>query len=153
MSIKVRLSKGALNYFRKMARECKNEIQALLVGEVVSPTLIVIDSFIYPKSYAVQKPNTVGWYLDEYQEVKKKAEERGRRIVGFIHSHPNWDAVLSPDDYKICITDMHRVCGICSTDPEKGKTRVRFWVMDSALPCEIVYAKSTRTPPSNGEDS
>lgn len=151
MSIKVRLSKGQIDYFRKLSRKSLNEIQAFLIGEVVSPNLIVIDEFVYPKKYAVQKPNTCGWYLDEYQEVKAKAEERGRRVVGFIHSHPEWDAVLSPADYKICITDMHRVCGIVST--YSGKTRVRFWVMDSALPCEIVYAKNPRAPAGAGENN
>lgn len=151
MSIKVRLSKGQLDYCRKLSRESANEIQAFLIGEVVSPNLIVIDEFVYPKKYALQRPNTCGWYLDEYQEVKAKAEERGRRVVGFIHSHPEWDAVVSPDDYKICITDMHRVCGIVSI--YSGKTRVRFWVMDSALPCEIVYAKNPRTPARAGESN
>lgn len=145
MPIKVRLSKGQLNYFRRMVlKDAPNEIQAFLEGEVVSPGLIVIDQFHYPKSYWIQSPHRVGWYYPEYQAVVKAAEERGRRIVGFIHSHPEWDGVMSPDDYKICITDMHRVCGIVSTD--KRKTRVRFWVTDSPLPCEIVYAETKGTP-------
>lgn len=143
MSVKVRLSRGQLNYFRAMTRKAApKEIQAFLEGEVISPELTVIDRFHYPVKYADHTPTQVAWYMEEYQEVVKRAEERGKRIVGFIHSHPEWDAVLSPDDYNLCITDMHHICGICSTTGVK--TRVRFWVMNSALPCEIEYGSHKR---------
>lgn len=140
MSIKVRLSKGQLDYFRRKARATSNEILAYLVGEVVSPTLTVIDGFEYPKRYASSTPEEVAWYTVDYELVKKKAEGRGRRIVGFIHSHPYPDAsvVMSPDDYKICIKEMFRLCGICTTDAS-GRTEVKFWVMDSAVPCKREY--------------
>jgi proteasome lid subunit RPN8/RPN11 len=142
MANKVKLKKSQMDYFRRMARDSPLEIQAFLIGEVVSPNLTVIDYFAYPPKYAMQKSNTCAWFVADYEKVKKEAEERGRRVVGFMHSHPQWDAVLSPQDYDICISDMHRVCGICST--EDRRTRVRFWVMDSALPCEITYEKNTR---------
>ena len=78
------------------------------------------------------------WYLEEYRTVRERAEERGKRIVGDIHSHPNWDAVMSEDDYNGCVEEGFRICGICST--QGRKTRVRFWTPSSALPCEIKYA-------------
>lgn len=144
MSKKVRLSKGQLVHFRRKARSTSNEILAYLVGDVVSPTLTIIDSLAYTREYATSTPEMVCWYQADYEAVKKKAEERGRRIVGFIHSHPYPDAsiVMSPDDYKVCIQEGFRLCGICTTD-EKRKTEVKFWVTDSPLPCEVEYIVKT----------
>lgn len=141
---KVKLKRSQLDYFRKLARESPLEIQAYLVGEVVSPHLIIIDSFAYTKRYGLQTRNNVVWYRADYNEVKKRAEERGRRIVGSIHSHPDWEAVVSPSDYRACIAEGHRICGIVSSSG--SRTRVRLWVMDCALPCEIVYAKTSKKP-------
>lgn len=136
---KVRLDKGHLDYFRKLARQSPLEIQAYLIGEVVSPTLTVIDSFEYTQKYGTQTETEVAWFTSEYERVARKAEERGKRIVGDIHTHPGAECLLSEDDYKAAISIGTRVSGICSIF--SGKTSVRFWVMDCALPCEIVYAK------------
>lgn len=142
MRAKVRVRKAQLDYFRAKARDTNLEIHAYLIGEVVSPSLTVIDEFAYPKEYETQTESCVRWYQDEYDKVKRSAEERGKRIVGDIHSHPNWDAVMSPTDYRSHIEEGHRVCGLCST--WKRKTRVRFWIAESALPCEIEYAKTEK---------
>lgn len=141
----VRLKTGALKYFCKKACKNLNEIQAYLIGDVISPTLTVVDSFEYTKIYATSTPDSVAWFTKDYERVKKKAEDSGRRIVGFIHSHPapNESVVMSLDDYKVCIKDMFRICGVCSV--KNGRYDVEFWVMDSALPCEIVYEKNPRT--------
>lgn len=143
MTNRVKLRKSALDYFRKLARESPLEIQAYLIGEVVHPNLTVVDSLAYTTKYGVQTRDQVGWYRSDYEAVRKQAEEHGRRIVGSIHSHPDWDAVVSPSDYEACIAEGHRVCGIVST---KGRsTRARFWVMDCALPCEVMYVKKKAT--------
>lgn len=139
MRNRVKLKKSQLDYFRKLARQTPNEIQAFLVGDVVSPTLTVVDSFEYPPTYAKSNNWEVSWWVADYNEMQKKAEDRGKRVVGFIHSHPEWDAVLSPADYDFMIANGYRVCGICST--QGRKTRPRFWVMDTALSCVIEYAK------------
>jgi len=139
MKTEVRLKKGALDHFRKLARNSPNELMALLIGEVVSDKLTVIDSFEYPTEYAESTPSRVVWYQSEQERVQKKAEARGRRVVGFIHSHPQWDAVMSPSDAVVVLYYGYRVCGIVST--QSRKTRTRFWVTDSALPCEIKYVK------------
>jgi proteasome lid subunit RPN8/RPN11 len=142
MRAKVRIKKSQLNYFRSKARDTNLEIQALLIGEVVSPELTVVESFAYPKKYHTQTPNTVTWFQDEWDAVKRSAEERGKRIVGDIHSHPRWDAVLSPSDYKSHIEEGMRICGIVSTMGRK--TRVRFWIAESALNCELEWQKTNR---------
>jgi proteasome lid subunit RPN8/RPN11 len=139
---RVRVKQSQLEYFRRLARESPLEIQAYLVGEVVNSELTVIESFAYTKQYGVQTNAMVAWYWEDYNLVNKQAVERGKRIVGSIHSHPDWDAVMSPDDYATHVAAGSRICGICSTNHSgpNVKTYVRFWSMDSPLPCEIVYA-------------
>lgn len=139
MVSKVKVKKSQLDYFRKLARtSAPLEIQAYLIGEVISPELTVVESFAYPMQYHTQTTGKVRWYTTEFEELKRSAEERGKRIVGDIHSHPQWDAVLSPSDYKAHIEECQRISGLCSVYGKK--TRVRFWIAESALPCQIVYA-------------
>lgn len=137
----VLLHKSQIDYFRRLARNSKNEIQAFLLGFVKSPNLVEVRYFIYPKQYHKSTPNTVQWKMEDYEVAKKYAEDLNMQIVGFVHNHPNWDAVMSPQDYDLCITEMYRICGIVSVHGRK--TRVRFWVMDSALESAIKYAKSS----------
>lgn len=145
MNNKVKLQKSQLDRFRKLARESSLEIQAYLVGEVVKPNLTIIDSFAYTSEYGLQTRDQAAWYRKDYERVRKEAEGRGRRIIGSIHSHPDkGDAVLSPGDYESCIAEGHRVCGIVSANAVSS--RVRFWVMDCALPADIIYAKKKATP-------
>lgn len=134
---KVRVKKSALDYCRKLARNNNKEIQSYLIGKVISPTVTEVVKFAHTKNYHTQTENEVAWYEHEFNEVKQKAEAEGLRIVGDIHSHPNWDAVMSPADYKNHIIEGNRVCGLISTQGKK--TRVRFWIAESALPAEIEY--------------
>lgn len=136
--VKVKVDKHQLAYFRKLARESPLEVHAYLVGEVVSPTYVRIDKFIYPKDgYFIQTTGSVQWRPDELFKLRQSLLKDGYLIVGDIHSHPQWDAVMSPADYSGAITDGLRICGICSV--YNKKTRVRFWVPDSALSCEISH--------------
>lgn len=138
MKCKIRLPKGKLDYFRKKARQAEpKEIQAYLVGRIVSPELVEIVEFAYTKEYADQSAGEVCWFREDYNRVKNSAEERGLTIVGDIHSHPNYWPVLSPDDHRNTITERHRVCGIYATMGRNSKTC--FWVTDSSLPCTIIY--------------
>ena len=100
---------------------------------------VEIIEFRYPKNYNVQTGNNVQWTTDEYAELKERAARANVQIIGDIHSHPNWDAVMSEQDYKACILDSLIVCGICSITKDK-KTRVRFWTPTSSLPCTIIHS-------------
>jgi proteasome lid subunit RPN8/RPN11 len=138
MFSRVRVKKSALNYFRKLARDSSRlEIQAFLLGNILSVNEVEIVEFCYPTEYHTQKSNGVCWTADEYALVVKKADEEGLRIIGDIHSHPQWDAVMSSIDYQSAITENLAVCGICSV--YNNRTRVRFWTMTSALPCKVEY--------------
>jgi proteasome lid subunit RPN8/RPN11 len=138
MFSKVKVNKGALNHFRKRAREAfPLEIQAYCIGRVVSVNEIEITKFVYPKEYATQTREKVQWYQAELDEVKAKAIEMEQMIIGDIHSHPSWDAVMSPSDYAACLEQAAHIAGIVSVN--NGKTRARFWTPTSALPCKIIY--------------
>ena len=134
---RVRISKAKLNYFRSLARETDKEVQAYMIGSVSSPELVIVADIRYTKKYHTQKGNEVCWYKDDYELMRLAAETEGHKVLGDIHSHPAWDAVLSPDDYKVGITEGFRLHGLCST--QGRKTRVRFWVVESALPLDIEY--------------
>ena len=138
MFAKVRVKKGALNYFRKQARESfPFEILAYLVGRVISVDEVEITDFVYTDKYHTQTKGEVRWFQEDFDKVKEKFEADGKRILGDCHSHPSWDAVMSKADYDGAITESLFICGICST--YRGKTRIRFWVPTSSLPCKIIY--------------
>lgn len=138
--VTVTLKKGALDYFRRLARNSKLEIQAYLVGKVVTPTLVVVDSFEYTKDYGTQTETTIAWTTPEYDRVVKDADHRAMKVVGDIHSHPQDEAVLSGADHSALVVDGFRISGICATSGRK--TRVKFWVAESSLPCKVKYAKA-----------
>jgi len=134
---KVKLKKSSLDYFRRLARQSELEIEAYLIGTVVSPFLVKIDQFCYPQEYTEQTKDNVQWSPQDYKRVRELAEKQGKRIVGTIHSHPKADVVLSPDDYESHFTEGFRVLGICSVNEKK--TKVHFWINDSSLPCVVEY--------------
>jgi proteasome lid subunit RPN8/RPN11 len=137
MASKVKVKKTALERFRKLARESKVEIQAYLLGNIVSPNLVVVTDFVYPKEYKAQTKTGVCWTGEEFSALKMRADFEGKNIVGDIHSHPNWFPIKSEPDHTAQIADQLRVCGICSVYGKK--TYVRFWLAESSLPMEIIY--------------
>jgi proteasome lid subunit RPN8/RPN11 len=137
--VTVKVRKNQLDYFRKVAREdFPLEVEAYLIGSVISPTTVIIDKFVYTKKYAVQTVGTVQWSAKEFTKVEKLANKMNARVIGSIHSHPNCeDAVVSETDYNSHFTDGWRILGICLVRQEG--TLVRFWVQETSLPCKIVY--------------
>lgn len=139
MYSKVRLKRGALAYFRKKARESyPKEIQVYLLGTISSVDEIRVTDFIYPEWYDTQTSQEVGWTAEEFIKLKEKATAEHKVIVGDIHSHPDYDAVMSGQDYRAALLDSLLVCGICSV--RKGRTKVLFWTPTSSLPCEVIYS-------------
>jgi len=134
---KIKIKKSILDGFRKRARNTDLEIQGYLIGSIKAIDTIVIDSIEYPTEYCRQTSSRVVWYAEEVELVKKKAEQLDRVVIADLHSHPQWDAVMSRIDYEGCVKENFPICGICSV--YGNKTRVRFWNMTSPLPCEIIY--------------
>lgn len=137
-SCKVKVKKSKLDYFRRLARSSALEVEAYLVGKVISPTLVVVDRFAYTKNYKHQEIDAVQWHDNELAEISNKAQEEELAVIGSIHSHINCMPVLSETDHTACVTGQLRVIGVCSVI--NGKTKVYFWTADSSLACDIIYA-------------
>jgi len=135
--VQVVISKAALNHFRSKARKSSKEIMVYMIGSV-DGSGVIVDKLVYPKRYAHQTKTTVSWRLDEYRQAEREAAQANRILIGFLHSHPDdWDCVMSPADYAVCLSEGSIVCGIVSV---YGRTsRVRFWDMKSPLPCVITH--------------
>jgi proteasome lid subunit RPN8/RPN11 len=133
----VRVSKQQLAYFRKCARESKKEILAYFLGEVISPELAVVKKFYYPKKFSAQTACGVTATEEESAKAYALAESLNMRVIGTIHSHPDWVPILSPTDYKEHIKMGDRLSAVVGVNGRK--TRVYFWVVESALPLNIQY--------------
>ena len=141
MDATVHISRHALDYFRKLARDCPYEVQAYLIGEVRGPQAnqFYVTTLVHPREYFKQTVDEIQPTATEYTRAKTIAFNENRRIIGDLHSHPNWDAVMSPADHKACLEDGLQICGIVSV--RDRKTKVRFWQVNSALPCDIKWWK------------
>jgi proteasome lid subunit RPN8/RPN11 len=137
METTVHVSKTALDYFRKKARNSPYEIQAYLLGDVHYPNHINVTSIEHAREYAEQTKGCVQPSGEEFDRVKKLAQFQGHRLVGDIHSHPNEDPIMSPSDYRAAVIDGLPVIGIVGV--RKRKTQVVFWIAGSPLPCDIDY--------------
>jgi proteasome lid subunit RPN8/RPN11 len=137
MPVRVRIRKGQLDYFRKKAREASpNEIYALLIGKNTSKWEVVVERVYYPvldeSTPSYVKANGVS-----IQNAEEEANREGFKIVGSIHSHPNWPPIMSPHDHKSHIEEGDRVSGI--VEVTNGRTRVAFWRHDTSLRLDLEY--------------
>lgn len=137
ISPKIKIKRGAELYFRKRARASNTEELAYLMGEVVSPTFVRVDYFRYPSGYKIKTHNNVQDSDASETEAKAWADKHKCRIVGTIHSHPDWEAILSPADHKGHIEECHKISAVCAV--RNGRTRVLYWVAESSLPCAVEY--------------
>jgi proteasome lid subunit RPN8/RPN11 len=134
--VQVVISKTALNHFRNKARNSDKEIMVYMIGRV-DGSGVVVDRLVYPTRYAHQTRTAVSWLLDEYRKVALDAEESGKVLVGFLHSHPDGSHYMSSADLAVCVADNLVVCGIVSIHGRT--TRVSFWSVDSPVPCVITH--------------
>jgi proteasome lid subunit RPN8/RPN11 len=132
----VSINRNELDYFRTRARNSHNEIHAYLIGSV-SKNRITVDGIVHSHDLDLQTPSTVQPSEYDYQQAKAVGEYLNRKIIGDIHSHPNSDPEMSDADHKAAIEDELTVCGIVSV--RKRRTKVRFWLVNSSLSCDIDY--------------
>jgi len=142
VALKIKVKRGAEAHFRKQALHSTTEEMAYLIGEVVSPTLVRVDHWRYPDEFKLKDQKNVQATQAAEDRIKVWTEKHKRMIVGTIHSHPNWEAVLSPDDHKGHIEQCHRVSGVCAV--RNNRTRVLYWIAESSLPCEVEYIKGNQ---------
>lgn len=132
----VRVHRGQLAYFRRKARQSEKEQYAMLIGNHLSPSVVDIHRFVYPK-LKVQSASAVQPDDDAYKREVKKAIDAGMTVVGTIHSHPNWMPVMSSTDHDGHVAEGDSISAVVGT--MNGKTWVYFWRADSSLPCKIEF--------------
>lgn len=131
--------RGQLDYFRKLARKNSTEIYAILIGKQVTKGEIHVYYFIHPRpsDYEVKKYDEATVSADFVERADTDATAEGLKIVGGIHTHPNWPPIMSPTDHKNHRESGDKITGI--VEVSNGRTRVAFWRHDSALPCKLKY--------------
>lgn len=135
--MKVRLHRGQLSYFRRRARESgPNEIFAYLIGRNISPKTVIVQHFFYP-ALDESTPECVVPNKDDEDNIAIDVVKKGQKVLGTIHSHPDYWPILSRTDHQSHVTDQHRISGVYAW--LKGKSKVVFWTAESSLPCQIEY--------------
>ena len=132
----VRLKKHHLQYFRNKARQTPNEIYAFLIGTRISPTLIQIERFRYPK-LTMSTPALVVADVDSEVEIEDIAKLNNYTIVGSLHSHPNYITPMSDCDLSTLKNSSHTVSGVLGIIGDK--TFITFWCRDTPLPATIQF--------------
>lgn len=132
----VRLHKSQLDYARRKARSTPNEIYGLLFGHLVNAQCAEIHKITYPK-LDTSTPNGVDINPASLEEHIEDAAEDGHKLIGGIHSHPNYIPVMSKTDHCNHKEWEDTLSGIISII--NRKTTVCFWTADSSLPAEIKY--------------
>lgn len=132
----IKVKRHHLDYFKKKAAKSKSEEYALLIGKKLSPFVIHVEYFKYPK-LEKQTPDEVIADGHSYFLIEEDAKANGLYVLGSIHSHPNWTPEMSHCDLEIHKMNGYHVSGIVSI--LNKKTFVTFWIANSPLPCSIKY--------------
>lgn len=132
----VRIERGQLAYFRKLARENPNEIHAFLIGHKRNRNLVHVYYLEYPE-LEVSTPCEVRPSLESSLEIERDVEEDGFSVVGTIHSHPGGPPYMSKCDLKTHKEEGDEISGICEV--RNGRTHVTFWVLNQPIPCTLEY--------------
>ena len=134
----VKLERGKLNYFRKKARNSSVEEYCFLLGKRISPNLIEVYDFFYPK-FEIQNATTIVVDDDNYAFVEQCAKKDGNIVLGSLHSHLNYSPVMSKTDQTSHKDNNDKVSGIVSVVGRK--TFFEFWELNSSLPVKVKFFK------------
>jgi len=134
----VRLYRNHLDYFKRKCKKSKNEEYAVLVGYRISPTVVEIHKWRYPK-LAVKTPDAIQTTPGALVTIVEFAKEHGMVIVGDIHSHIDEDSAMSRTDFLDHKKHNHCITGILGTI--RKTSQVSFWEIDSPLKASLQYIK------------
>jgi hypothetical protein len=132
----VRVKRHHLDYFKKKACSYKTEVFAFLLGLRISPNLLEVHRFKYPK---LMDSTAEGVWVseEEYTLSEETAKDDGLLLLGGIHSHLDWTQEMSHQDYHNHRQNGEKVTGIVGIVGDKIFTS--FWVIESSLPCKLEY--------------
>ncbi|MDO4543574.1 MAG: Mov34/MPN/PAD-1 family protein [Clostridia bacterium] len=121
-----------------------NESGGILVGSVIEEfgkSNIVIAGFIEAK-YCEGTPTTLTFTHETWEYVHKEIEKKhkGQKIVGWIHTHPDFGIFLSEYDkfiHKNFFSEEHQVAYV--VDPIQNVEGFYFWINGNIERCKGFY--------------
>ena len=129
---------------RFAANKTENESGGMLIGEVLEEfgkTHIIISGFIEAK-FCEATPTTLKFTHETWDYCHKEMAERfpGKKIVGWIHTHPNFGIFLSEYDkfiHENFFKDDHEVAYV--VDPIQNTEGFYFWINEKLEKCPGFY--------------
>lgn len=121
-----------------------NESGGMLIGNVIEEfgkTNIVINGFIEAK-YSESTPTTLKFTHESWEYCHKVMEEKfhGQKIVGWIHTHPDFGIFLSEYDKFIqdnFFKEDYQIAYVI--DPIQGIEGFYFWINEKIERCKGFY--------------
>ena len=121
-----------------------NESGGMLIGEVVEEfgkTNIIINGFIEAK-FSEGTPTTLKFTHETWEYVHKEMDKRfpGQKIVGWIHTHPNFGIFLSEYDKFIqenFFKEEYQIAYV--VDPIQNIEGFYFWINGKIERCKGFY--------------
>ena len=136
------------NVYKKIRRfaanKTENESGGMLIGEVrqeFGKMHIIISGFIEAK-YTDATPTTLKFTHETWEYCHKEMAERfpGKKIVGWIHTHPNFGIFLSEYDkfiHENFFSDEHDIAYV--VDPIQNTEGFYFWINGALTKCPGFY--------------
>ena len=136
------------NVYKKIRRfaanKTENESGGMLIGDVLQEfgkMHIIISGFIEAK-YTDATPTTLKFTHETWEHCHKEMAERypGKKIVGWIHTHPNFGIFLSEYDkfiHENFFSDDHDVAYV--VDPIQNTEGFYFWINGVLTKCPGFY--------------
>lgn len=126
------------------ANKTENEHGGILVGRIVNELgkeNTIIEAFIEARHDA-STPTTLTFTHTtwEYFHSELEKKHKGKKIVGWIHTHPNFGIFLSENDkfiHQNFFTDTNQVAYV--VDPIQNSEGFFFWIKDSLERCPGFY--------------
>ena len=138
----------AQNVYKKIRRfaanKTENESGGMLIGDVrqeFGKMHIIISGFIEAK-YTDATPTTLKFTHETWDYCHKEMAERfpGKKIVGWIHTHPNFGIFLSEYDkfiHENFFSDEHQIAYV--VDPIQNTEGFYFWINGVLTKCPGFY--------------
>ena len=137
-----------------------NESGGMLVGTVIEEfgkTNIVISGFVEAK-FCEATPTTLKFTHETWEFVHKEIEKKhkGKKIVGWIHTHPDFGIFLSEYDkfiHQNFFSEAHQVAYV--VDPIQNNEGFYFWINGNIEKCKgfYIYDKTgTQITADTGKD-
>lgn len=139
------ISQAAYKFIQKFTKnKTTDESGGMLVGTVIEEfgkTNIVISGFVEAK-YCEATPTTLKFTHETWDYVHKEIDKKykGKKILGWIHTHPDFGIFLSEYDkfiHQNFFSDVHQVAYV--VDPIQHIEGFYFWINGNIEKCKGFY--------------